>query len=74
MQKIIIAFMVGLMGISCSVTSPQTFPQNQNFPLVNVAEIPLKDKIEKVAISDTWLVIQSQNNIIGFDLYNKRKS
>ena len=73
MKKLIIIFMLGLMAVSCGVISPQTFPQNQNFPLVNVVEIPSKDKIEKVAISDTWLAIQTQNNLTGLDIVTQKQ-
>ena len=73
MKKIIIICLLGLIAVACSVTSPQVFPQNQNFPLIRIAEITSSDKIIKVAVSDTWLVIQSQKNLTGFDLATQKQ-
>jgi len=65
--------MLGLIVVACGITPSQTLPQNQNFPLIGVAEIPSNDKVKKLSVSDTWLVIQDQNNLVGFDLITQKQ-
>jgi len=73
MKKTTIIFILGLIAVACGITPSQTLPQNQNFPLIGVAEIPSNNKVQKIAVSDTWLAIQDQNNLVGFDLTTQKK-
>ena len=73
MKKITIIFILGLIVVACSITPSQILPQNQNFPLIGVSEIPSNDKVKKLAVSDTWLAIQDQNNLVGFDLTTQKQ-
>ncbi len=64
---LILFITLAIMLTSCKSAKDQ-LPIDSNFPLQQVAKFSFDETIERLAISDTWVAMQTADGLIGFDM------
>jgi outer membrane protein assembly factor BamB len=67
MKKIIPAILILPIMLSCMLYSTPTLGET-NFPLQQVASIPISENIEEISVGDTWIAVRTDDTITAIDI------
>lgn len=72
MKKIFFALVTLPMIVSCMFSTSTPLGET-NFPLRKVAEIPIEENIEEVAVGETWIAVATSDQVTGFDIDTQKR-
>jgi hypothetical protein len=72
-QIIVTMFITTMVLLSGCKAAGHQLPIESNFPLKQAVNISSNEEIERMAVSDTWMAIQTSSKLIGLDINSQER-